>query len=107
MCAHGKGDTPFPPFPDPTTHSHLSVDVHLPPQVAQRADQRLRLAVDAHPHPVDKDLGRVGDDTVKGGGEGGYGCEVALGGVGDDAAGEMKGKGGLVGWGGAKGCRGE
>ena len=70
MCAHGKGDTPFPPFPDPTTHSHLSVDVHLPPQVAQRADQRLRLAVDAHPHPVDKDLGRVGDDTVKGGGRG-------------------------------------
>ena len=65
MCAHGKGDTPFPPFPDPTTHSHLSVDVHLPPQVAQRADQRLRLAVDAHPHPVDKDLGRVGDDAVQ------------------------------------------
>ena len=85
MCAHGKGDTPFPPFPDPTTHSHLSVDVHLPPQVAQRADQSLRLAVDAHPHPVDKDLGRVGDD----------------------AAGEMKGKGGLVGWGEEVGCRGE
>eukprot|EP00959_Pyramimonas_sp_CCMP1952_P419204 8780840-Pyramimonas_sp.AAC.1 len=41
--------------------THLGVDVHLAAQLAQRPDQQLGVAVDAHPAAVDKDLGGGGD----------------------------------------------
>lgn len=41
-----------------TKQAHLCVNVQLPPQRPQRGHQLLRLAVDAHPHAVDKHLGR-------------------------------------------------
>ena len=52
---------PRPPFTSP----YLCVDVHIPPQGPQRPDQELRVAVDAHPHPVDKHLGGLGDHTAR------------------------------------------
>lgn len=54
------------PAKNPAASAHLCVDVHLAPQVPQRAHQGEGLTMNAHPRAVHKDLGGLGVGGVGG-----------------------------------------